>query len=179
LVTTVFGKGIEKTRGSTTMNGLSGKASSKFSLALGGVSCTFHKELLPYEKYDLWTRILAWDRKWLYVVTHFIRRDSRGTTPDVTLYPQQRKASSSEESSPTAGGKVTIVTSALSKVVFKDGRKTISPIDMMARSDLVPTKDPAMADSIEEERAKGMHLAELLSKQIELEDEFQGQVALG
>lgn len=62
-VTTVFGEAIEKCRGSTTMNGLSGKPRSAFTMPLGEVSCTFKKELKPYEPYDMWTRILSWDDK--------------------------------------------------------------------------------------------------------------------
>lgn len=62
-VTTVFSEAIEKFRGSTTMNGLSGKPRSAFTMPLGGVSCNFKKELKPYEAYDMWTRILSWDNK--------------------------------------------------------------------------------------------------------------------
>lgn len=33
-------------------------------IALGGISCLFKKEILPYKKYEMWTRVLCWDRKW-------------------------------------------------------------------------------------------------------------------
>jgi hypothetical protein len=33
-------------------------------VALGGISCLFKKEILPYKKYEMWTRVLCWDRKW-------------------------------------------------------------------------------------------------------------------
>lgn len=62
-VTTVFSEAIEKFRGSTTMNGLSGKPRSAFTMPLGEVGCSFKKELKPYEPYDMWTRILTWDDK--------------------------------------------------------------------------------------------------------------------
>jgi len=43
-----------------------------YIIALGGVSCHFKREIKPYERYDIWTRVLAWDRKWIYLVSHFV-----------------------------------------------------------------------------------------------------------
>ncbi|KAL2430716.1 hypothetical protein ABEF95_013149 [Exophiala dermatitidis] len=164
LVTTLFGKGIAKIRGGTTMNGLSSKRSN-FTVALGGVSCTFRKELLPYETYDLWTRVLAWDEKWVYLVTHFVkRRNGHSVDPkESSLYPRQNKtrtttkkedesrdgredrrdsaSSTSTGSAVTSAGSDTdpsIAASALSKIVFKNGRVTIRPQQMLEASGLVP-----------------------------------------
>lgn len=49
------------------------KPSDRFLIALGGVSCHFKCELKPYEPYEIWTRILSWDRKWIYLVSHIVR----------------------------------------------------------------------------------------------------------
>ena len=43
-----------------------------FTMILGGTSCTWHREIKPYQPYELWTRVISWDDKWLYVVTHFV-----------------------------------------------------------------------------------------------------------
>jgi hypothetical protein len=180
-VTTVFGKGIEKHRGSTTMNGLSGKPTSKFSLALGGVSCTFRKELLPYEKYDVWTRILSWDSKWLFIVSHFVKKGAKIEPLEHTLYPQQntsRRASGSSDKTDSDDTDSGIVASAMSKVVFKDGRKTIPPQHMLEMAELLPS-NAAARKSMEEERTRAMLSAELLAKQTSFEQEFQGELALG
>lgn len=163
------------------MNGLSGKATSKFSLALGGVSCTFRKELLPYEKYDVWSRVLSWDNKWLYIVSHFVKRGTNIEPKEYALYPQQKsyaskvKSSNEEISAPVPSP---IVASALSKVVFKDGRKTIPPEDMLVKAELLPS-DTTLQRTIEEERVRGMCSADLLAKQTSLEEEFHDEVALG
>lgn len=41
-------------------------------IGLGAVFCSFRREIAPYAGYEMWTRVLAWDRKWLYIVTHFV-----------------------------------------------------------------------------------------------------------
>ncbi|CRK48685.1 hypothetical protein BN1723_008132, partial [Verticillium longisporum] len=44
-----------------------------FTMILGGTTCIWRREIKPYQAYELWTRIISWDDKWLYVVTHFVR----------------------------------------------------------------------------------------------------------
>jgi len=33
----------------------------------------FLNEIKPYEGYELWTRVLCWDEKWVYTVKHFVK----------------------------------------------------------------------------------------------------------
>lgn len=201
LITTLFGKGIEKIRGSTTMNGLSRRPRSKFTLALGAVSCTFKKELLPYETYDMWTRILSWDEKWVYIVTHFVKRSSKINPRISLLYPDQNTQESWKDGRDTVDAakdtstcrgpvRYPVAASALSKVVFKNGRLTIKPREIMEASGLLqnpetPYNGPRgklnarVEKEVEETRQRGLRLAALLAGQTELEDEFNGEVALG
>ena len=140
------------------MNGLSGKKTSAFTMALGGVSCSFKRELRPYETYDMWTRILSWDEKWIYMVTHFVKKGANITPREYTLYPKQKilasgtpsRQGSMAEASNTPRGSVSgpsraqqpspIAASALSKIVFKEGRKTIAPTVMFELSGLLPPR---------------------------------------
>lgn len=221
LITTLFGNGIAKIRGHTTMNGLSGKPTSKFSVALGAVSCVFRKELLPYESYDMWTRLLAWDDKWFYLVTHFVKKGSKIEPRRSSLYPHQNKKQRSAANNQGGGdaqpdedqelasifrtqttdstdgpAKPPVAASALSKVVFKDGRITIRPKQLLEAAQLVPAvqsgdddKDEAggedhsykvkLARAIEAERQRGMQIAALLAEQSALEGEFNSDIALG
>lgn len=64
---------------------------------VGTVQCQFKRELKPFEKYKISSRILAWDRKWLFVISKFV----------------------------TAENKVNAI--AITKYVFKVGRLTIAP----------------------------------------------------
>jgi hypothetical protein len=122
---------------------------SMFGLALGAVSCSFKKELKPFETYELWSRILSWDEKWIYVVTHFVRKGA--VMPRrYTLYPQQNgaeqeemKRRGSDSSMDSMDGNDSVVATALSKCVFKTGRRTISPNLMLRLSGLLPTEELA------------------------------------
>jgi hypothetical protein len=128
-----------------------------FGLALGAVSCSFKRELKPYESYELWSRILSWDEKWIYIVTHFVRKGA--VLPrKYTLYPQQNsgdedmKRRDSTSSVDSMDGNEAVVATALSKCVFKQGRRTISPALMLRESGLLPTKslDDALPREVEQ-----------------------------
>jgi len=157
LLCTLFAKGIEKVRGGTT-GIVNGKVSS-FAVALGAVSCSFHRELKPYESYDMWTRILAWDEKWIYIVTHFVKKGAKIEPREFTMYPKQNSKNNTPSCTPRASivslsngprastngdkssrSKSPICASALSKLVFKNGRMTIAPQVMLEASGLLPAK---------------------------------------
>ncbi|KAL2072956.1 hypothetical protein VTL71DRAFT_10280 [Oculimacula yallundae] len=140
LVCTLFSTGIEHMRGGTAA--ITGSKRPLFGLALGAVSCSFKRELKPYESYELWTRVLSWDEKWIYIVTHFVRKGA--VMPNkYTLYPQQNSGEEDVKrrdstSSLSDEGNEAVVATALSKCVFKQGRRTISPALMLLKSGLLP-----------------------------------------
>ncbi|GAB0138718.1 hypothetical protein EsDP_00006943 [Epichloe bromicola] len=101
-----------------------------FSLVLGSVFCSYKREVGMLESYELWSRVLTWDRKWLYFVTHFVARD---------------KDKKSEAS--LRGGVGTdrdwsqrIIATAVSKYVFKLGRFTVHPSIILEESGLLPER---------------------------------------
>lgn len=86
-----------------------------FTIKLGGVTCTFKREIKPYQRYEMWTRVLSWDAKWLYTITHFVRKDPK-----------------------CKDGTGIVCATAVSKCVFKSGRRTIAPEVMLRNSGLLP-----------------------------------------
>ena len=52
-----------------------GGGSAPLGLALGEVQCSFKKEVKVYEKYEMWTRVLCWDQKWM-VAGHVLRGEA-------------------------------------------------------------------------------------------------------
>lgn len=131
-----------------------------FGVALGAISCNFKRELKPYEPYEMWTRVLTWDEKWIYILTHFVKKGA--VKPKTfTLYPEQnaqefrRKKSAKDtkehESVKAMEANPAVVATALSKCVFKAGRRTISPYMMMKKSGLLPVEsiDDAVYTSAE------------------------------
>lgn len=110
-------------------------------LPVGGVSCTFKKELKPYEAYELWTRVLSWDEKWVYIVTHFVQAGVLEPSK-YSLYPQQNKSANMKGNEEAIYDDIqendAVVATALSRCVFKQGRQTIAPTVMLQLSGLLP-----------------------------------------
>jgi hypothetical protein len=69
------------------------------NVILGSVHTSFHREIKPYELYEVRSRVLGWDSKWIIIGSWFVR----------------------------PGEKETLLASALSKYVVKKGRFTVSP----------------------------------------------------
>lgn len=179
-----------------------------FGLALCAVSCSFKRELKPYESYELWTRVLSWDEKWIYIVTHFVRKGAV-LPSNYTLYPQQNSAEQQfkrrggADSVNSQDGNDAVVATALSKCVFKQGRRTVSPALMLKVSSIMPgevvkaqhtqllpscassdsgidfndSDDETELERVEKERQRGMKVAASLAGQAQgaLEMEFTAE----
>jgi len=50
---------------------------------LAGLEVFFRRPIKPFEKYELRTRMLTWDERWLWVITYFVRRQKPGSSPHV------------------------------------------------------------------------------------------------
>lgn len=88
-------------------------------VALAGVCCLFRREIKPFARYEIRSRVLGWDGKWVFVVSHFV---TPGWKPD----------------SKDKGHK--IFASSLSKYVFKSGRVTVPPEVVFRESGLIPER---------------------------------------
>lgn len=137
----LFSQGVDYARNARRRVGILGASEDLIGLALGAVSCTFRKEVKPFQSYEMWTRILTWDDKWIYTVTHFVRKDTvrpRGFTflrpQEQHLIPRQGKLSD------LARKEDAIFASALSKCVWKKGRRTVPPEIMLQVSGLLPPR---------------------------------------
>jgi hypothetical protein len=114
----------------------------RWSIMLGGVMCTFKREIGMYQGYEMWSRVLCWDRKWLYVVTHFVEkgtvRPKAYILTDGSWFGRGYK-----EVHGKAGAEVdekAIFASAISKYVIKLGRLTVHPEVSLAASGLLPAR---------------------------------------
>jgi len=125
-------------------------------IALGGTSCAFHREIPPYTRFEMWTRVLSWDRKWIYVVCHFVEAGAFDP-PRYILQPWKGVRSWMVRG---AGGTNTlavmsdaekktlfrkkIYASSISKYVVKKGRLTIPPELVLERSEMLPPRPPGV-----------------------------------
>lgn len=144
-------------------------AKGKWAIMLGAVSCSFKREIAPYEAYEMWSRILCWDRKWIYVVTHFVKKGAvkpAGYTlnaPSSSLLSSlfgSKKKDKKKGVNGAAKGTTTeswnasalplpvepkvpnkaIFASAISKYVMKLGRLTVHPEVVLDASGLLPPR---------------------------------------
>lgn len=136
LICTLFSAGIEQARKSKGQGAIGGGGNA-FGVALGGVACSFRREINPFEKYEIWTRVLSWDRKWLYMVTHFVRKD-KVRPRHFSMYPKQKNENGGMRH--VANKEDAVIASAISKIVFKKGRLTIPPEVMLQASGLLPPR---------------------------------------
>jgi hypothetical protein len=87
----------------TELNGERKRIRAPIFIALGSVYCSFRREIKPFECFEIRTQIAAWDEKWTYLVSYFLR-------------PEKHKGE----------GKILLAV-ALSKYIIKKGRMTLSP----------------------------------------------------
>lgn len=71
-------------------------------LPVANVFTNFLKEISPFERYNVYSSVICWDDKWIYVLSRFTKRNDK-----------------------------VLCSISLTKYVFKDGRKTINPRDAL------------------------------------------------
>lgn len=117
------------------------KSKGKYIVALGAVACVFRKEIKPLESFDIWTKVLTWDDKWLYIISHIVKKDAMKPTK-YFLQPWKKGAKKTE---PVAGSEEkdmtkSIFATSIAKYVLKKGRLTVAPEILLSRGDLLPPK---------------------------------------
>lgn len=158
-----------------------------FFLALGGVGFTFHRAIRPRQEYEICTRVLSWDEKWLHLISHFVEK---GACDPAYFSDQQQPYHDSEMDSEELGDSQTVnyrtdsqsavFATGLAKIVFKKGRNTIPPSQFLSDCGLLPQQGSNAAhgsncraaanfadknltkisEIIEKRRARGHRLAE-------------------
>lgn len=144
-------------------------------MILGGVQIVFKKEILPYQGYEVWSRVMSWDEKWLYIVSHFVERNAFNHEK----YLLQGKTNTAGQGKK---GKPTVYASAVSRYVFKQKqKKTLSPEIMLAGCGLLPLEKGEKWEAIEDRRKKDLAAARLESGWDAVHDSFDGDesAALG
>ncbi|KAK7431760.1 hypothetical protein QQZ08_001700 [Neonectria magnoliae] len=190
-------------RNSTTKIVLDPKTGSPvkgtIGIMLGAVECSFKREIPAYKGFEMWSRILSWDRKWLYIVTHYMPKNA--ARPTEWLDPRCAKTRTRGAQDAAGGWEKKIYATAISKYVFKLGRFTVNPAYVLGgESGLLPERpggwmsgeeqvgdlsaDVSDVDlsvdgewdwrRIEAQRRKGMELASKFHDLEDLQDFFDG-----
>jgi hypothetical protein len=98
---------------------------------LGGTCCIFKKAIAPFSKFEISSRVLCWDEKWVYVVSHFTKPGSNSTHHIIS-------GQSTQEQCLVTDRLDGIYATAITKYVFKEGRKTCTPESVMQECGLLP-----------------------------------------
>jgi hypothetical protein len=128
-----------------------------FTMILGGTTCTWRKEIKPYARYELWTRGLSWDEKWLYIVTHFVK--SGVFHPNEYTMQPKRKTSERREKEDFDTLK-SVYSSSVARYVFKNNRRTIPPEEALRVCNLLPDDKDSLAE-VEKTRASTLAIGRL------------------
>ncbi|KAG9846767.1 4HBT like protein, partial [Aureobasidium melanogenum] len=112
---------------------------ASYIVALGGVGCVFRKEIPPLAKYEVWTRLLSWDHKWIYLVSHIVKRGAK--KPSNYFLQSWRNGKGEKRPMKEGEDKIkSIYATSIAKYVVKKGRLTIAPEIVLRRSDLLPER---------------------------------------
>jgi hypothetical protein len=104
---------------------------------LGGTSCIFKKAITPLARYEISSRVLCWDTKWVYVVSHFTKPGSNKPT-HFLVGSQSNKTVSSSVKGDHGDQQDRIYATAITKYVFKAGRITCTPESALGECGLLP-----------------------------------------
>ncbi|KAK5727851.1 hypothetical protein LTR17_012394 [Elasticomyces elasticus] len=115
-------------------------AKGSYYVALGAVSCFFQKQIEPLQSFEIYTRVLSWDRKWLYLVSHVVRKGA--IKPEAYVLQPWKKSKRRPEDVKKEDEDLQkhIFATSLARYCFKKGRLTINPEIVLERSRLLPPR---------------------------------------
>ncbi|KAF4502387.1 capsule polysaccharide biosynthesis [Fusarium agapanthi] len=110
----------------------------RLGINLGAVETCFRREITAFKQVEMWSYVLTWDRKWLYIVTHFV---PKGTAlPTEWLDPRFARTATRPLLKDSGELSKKIYATALSKYVFKLKRLTVPPSTVLEEAGLLPTR---------------------------------------
>ena len=116
------------------------KTKARYTIALGAVSCFFQRQIEPLQGFEIYTRLLAWDRKWVYLVSHVVKKGA--IKPDSYALQPWKKSKRRPNDVKKEEGDFSkhIFATSVARYVFKKGRLTTNPEIVLQRSHLLPPR---------------------------------------
>ncbi|KAK5950181.1 hypothetical protein OHC33_008896 [Knufia fluminis] len=97
-----------------------------FAVILGSVHTSFLKEIKAYERYEVRSRVLSWDQKWIIIGSVFVRPKNAKDRIREAKVEGKSEAENNTQQDEHDSGEILLAT-CLSKYVVKKGRFTVSP----------------------------------------------------
>lgn len=107
----------------------------------------FRREIRPLQEVEIWSRVVSWDEKWVCLASYFVRRQSSSCSKGESSGPKEED----------------ILASGIARYVFKDGRRTVQPVEALRDCGMLPSHDEPEREEYEAERVKGMQMGGLLA----------------
>lgn len=123
------------------------KRKRHLNIALGSTCCVFRREIRPLQEVEIWSRVVSWDEKWVYLASYFVRGQSSSCSKGEGSKPQEEDT----------------LASGIARYVFKDGRRTVQPVEAMENCGMLPSYNEPDWEEYEAERVKGMQMGRLLA----------------
>jgi hypothetical protein len=147
LICALFQPGLYKLNNNQTFKLVLDKdgkpVNKRWNIMLGSVMCSFKREIGIYQSYEMWSRILCWDRKWIYIVSHFVKKGtvkpSEYILTDGSWFGGKGYKNVKGEGAADIDEK-SIFASSISKYVGKKGRLTVHPEILMEASGMLPPR---------------------------------------
>ena len=122
------------------------EAKGRYSAALGAVSCFFQRQIEPLQSFEIYTRVLSWDRKWIYLVSHVVKKGA--IKPDSYVLQPWKKGKRRPSEQADEDLTKHIFATSVARYVFKKGRLTINPEVVLERSRLLPPRPAGIGLSL-------------------------------
>lgn len=137
---------------------------------LGGAACLFKRAIPPFGRYEVVTRVLAWDEKWVFLVSWFVKAGSMGKKSE------NKNKSEKKRDGAAPGVPKNVYATAVAKYVVKAGRDTVKPEDVLRASRLLPEGNEEELARIEKERVRALVYGKAFCELDRLHAEFDGDV---
>jgi hypothetical protein len=99
------------------------------SWSVAGVHATFYREIKPYQRYEVWTRVLAWDDEQLYIASWFVRSGTfEGATKHVALMGEH--GGQNEEVFGSVEARESVIAVVVSRTAIRSGSTVVRPVDI-------------------------------------------------
>lgn len=116
------------------------EAPGKYMVALGAVSCFFQRQIDPLAKFEIYSRVLTWDRKWIYLISHIVKKGAIKPNSYVMQPWKKSKRQPADAKKESEDFTKYVYATSVSRYVFKKGRLTINPELVLERSRLLPPR---------------------------------------
>ncbi|CAI7635482.1 unnamed protein product [Penicillium manginii] len=113
------------------------------NLIVSAIACIFHREIKPYQPYEVWTKVASWDDKWIYMVSHFVAVSKHLPGRYVIQGGGSINSKMMEKpATPEDKRHKNVFASAVTRMVFKRGRLTVPPQRALEICGILSTESP-------------------------------------